>query len=88
VRGPRRQCLASTYRKEILAEGVAVQTNYLTINQAAEQYGVNRRTVRRRIADGHLPAYRMAGSRYIRIKTADLDKLLTPVPTGGSYASS
>ena len=61
-----------------------MQTDYLTINQAADRYGVHRRTIRRRIAAGHLPAYRMAGgSRLVRIKSADLDALLTLIPAGG-----
>lgn len=56
---------------------------YLTLHDAAEEYGVSQRTIRRRIADGSLPAYRMTGSRLIRIKAADLDRLLTPIPTSG-----
>lgn len=51
----------------------------LSINQAAERVGVSRDTIRRRIADGTLPAHRM-GPKLIRIHPADLERLYRPVP--------
>ncbi|MBA8964761.1 excisionase family DNA binding protein [Rhodococcus percolatus] len=45
---------------------------------AAEQFGVSERTIRRRIADGSLRAYRM-GPRMIRIDTDQLDEVLRPL---------
>ncbi len=53
---------------------------WATLATGAEQYGVSERTLRRYIAAGELPAYRL-GPRQIRIKLADLDALMTPIPT-------
>jgi excisionase family DNA binding protein len=44
---------------------------WLTIPQAAESLGVSTDTVRRRIADGTIPATRL-GPRLIRIRLSDL----------------
>lgn len=53
----------------------------LTLAEASEYVGVHPKTLRRRIADGHLRAYRMAGSRLIRVKADDLDALFRVVPS-------
>lgn len=45
------------------------------INTAAEILATSTKFVRRRISDGTLKAHRIAGSRLIRIKRADLDAL-------------
>ena len=50
--------------------------------QAADYLGITDRTLRRMIAAGKLPAYRL-GPRLLRIDVADLDALLRPVPVGG-----
>lgn len=50
--------------------------------QAAEYLGITDRTLRRMIAAGDLPAYRL-GPRLLRIDVADLDALMRPVPAGG-----
>ncbi len=52
----------------------------LTIAQAAERAGVSTDTIRRRISDGTLSAYRL-GPRLIRIEAASLDAMLRPIPT-------
>ena len=57
--------------------------NYMSIQDAAKYLGVTTKTIRRRIADESLPAYRI-GTRLIRIDQADLDQLLVPVITSGS----
>jgi len=59
----------------------------LGITEAAAYLGVSRDTVRRRIADGDLPAHRL-GPKLIRINVADLDHLRRPIPTaaGGGHA--
>jgi excisionase family DNA binding protein len=49
------------------------------ISEAAKILAVDHCTVRRFIASGKLPAYRV-GDRLIRINRADVDKLLVPVP--------
>ena len=51
-----------------------------SLTQAAERTGLSVRTLRRRIADGHLPAYR-SGPRVIRLDPDDVDRLLTRIPT-------
>lgn len=52
--------------------------NLVSMRIAAEQFGVSERTIRRRIADGSLRAYRM-GPRMIRIDTDQLDEVLRPL---------
>lgn len=53
---------------------------YVTLKDSAEYLGVTERTIRNFIARGDLPAYRI-GNRALRIDRADLDKIITPVPT-------
>jgi excisionase family DNA binding protein len=55
-------------------------SKYLTLAQAAELLGVHTRTIRRRIADGQLRAYRL-GPRLVKVAAADVEALLTPIPT-------
>lgn len=50
--------------------------------QAAEYLGITDRTLRRMIAAGDLPAYRL-GKKMLRVDMADLDALLRPIPAGG-----
>lgn len=47
---------------------------------AAEMYSVTEKTLRRRISDGALPAYRF-GPRQIRVKLADVEALLVRIPS-------
>lgn len=54
---------------------------HISLQQAGVILGVSDDTVRRRIADGSLPASRIAGSRLIRVKRSDVKALLKPVPT-------
>lgn len=49
-----------------------------SIPQAAAPKGVSTKTVRRWVASGVLPAYRL-GPRLIRIRAADLDALGAPL---------
>ncbi len=53
---------------------------YLSLEQAAEITDQSIRTLRRRISDGSLPAYRL-GPRIIRIKLDDLQALARRIPT-------
>ena len=53
---------------------------YLTLAEAAEMYGVSERTLRRRISEGRLPAYRI-GPRAIRVSVADVENLARRIPT-------
>lgn len=61
--------------------GTAAGRRLLTLADAALRAQTSQKTIRRRIAEGHLPAMRMAGSRLLRIDPADLDALFRPVPT-------
>ncbi len=58
------------------------QRDLLTLDAAAEVLGVCTATVRRRITDGSLRAYR-TGKRLIRIRAQDLDELLREIPSAG-----
>ena len=54
----------------------------LTIETAADMLAVHPRTIRRYIAAGDLPAYRL-GPRQIRVRHDDVTALLSPIPTVG-----
>lgn len=56
--------------------GIPAGAKALTLEQAAEQWQVSPRTLRRRIAEGRLTAYR--DGRAIRLKPEDVDALFTP----------
>jgi len=59
------------------------QRVYVGILEAAAYLDVATKTVRRLIATGQLPAYRL-GNRVLKVKLADLDGVLTPVPNGAA----
>jgi len=52
---------------------------YLSLDQAAEMMSLSVKTIRRRIADGTIPAYQ-CGRRPIRIRLDDLESALRRVP--------
>jgi excisionase family DNA binding protein len=54
---------------------------YLSLSEAADLMSVSVKTLRRRIADGTIPAYR-CGRRVIRIRVEDLELALLPIPSG------
>lgn len=56
---------------------------YCTIAEAAEYIGATPAFIRKLIARGDLPAYRI-GKRAIRIDIRDVDALLKPIPTVGT----
>ncbi|HLK73625.1 MAG TPA: excisionase family DNA-binding protein [Streptosporangiaceae bacterium] len=56
-----------------------------SIASAAEALDVSERTIRRRIADGSLRAYRV-GPRLIKVDRAEVDKLIRPVHAAGNGA--
>ena len=58
-------------------------TPWSTRAGAAEYGGCTERTIDRLIQSGELPAYRF-GSKSIRIKRADLDKLFVPIAADGA----
>ncbi|ATG51927.1 excisionase [Brachybacterium vulturis] len=57
---------------------------YVTQSTAAEYLNVTDRTIRNLIARGDLTGYRL-GARAIRVDRAELDALLTPIPTAGDH---
>ena len=62
------------------------QTQHLTsIANAAEQTGLSAKTIRRYIAEGRLPAYRL-GPRMIRVDLDDIDRLWQPLPASDAEA--
>lgn len=60
----------------------AVERKNMTLKEAADWYGVSERTLRRRIAEGKLRAYRV-GPRTIRVSVEDLDALAVRIPSAG-----
>ena len=58
--------------------------DWLSPPGAARAYGFALSTIWRRINDGTLPAYKVAGTRSVRIKRADLDALMIPFHGGGA----
>ncbi len=62
------------------------QRRIASINAAAEYAGVSTKTVRRYIASGRLTGYRI-GPRLIKIDLAEVDALLSPIPTVGAGAA-
>ena len=55
--------------------------NYLSLTSVADAADVSTKTIRRRIADGTLPGYRIGGQ--VRIKESDLALLARRVPAVG-----
>lgn len=54
--------------------------HYLSPAEVAEAHGISERTIRRWIAEGRVPAYRI-GKRRIGIKPEDSNALAEPIPT-------
>lgn len=63
----------------------AISRKNLKLREAAEWYGISERTLRRRIAEGRLPAYRV-GPRSIRVAAEDVEALATRIPTADPAA--
>ena len=57
----------------------------ITIADAAARWQVHPRTIRRRIAEGSLTAYRV-GPHLIRLDADELDAMLRPIPAAGAVA--
>lgn len=68
-----------------MPEQHTTQRRWLSQAEAAEHIGVTDRTLRRMIAAGDLPAYRL-GKRLTRIDQSDLDACLRRIPTTGGAA--
>ncbi|MBM6401441.1 excisionase family DNA-binding protein [Phycicoccus sonneratiae] len=59
---------------------IAARRSYESLSQAAVRTGISTKTLRRRIADGTLTAYRCG--RLIRLDPEDVDRILVKVPNG------
>ena len=57
-----------------------------SIPEAAEYASVCTKTLRRRIADGTLPAYRL-GPRVLRVDLDELDAAMRPIPSARGGAA-
>ena len=57
-------------------------SEYMSVGETAESLGVSQDTIRRRISDGTIPAYRIAG-KAIRLRRADLDALVRLISVDG-----
>lgn len=55
---------------------------YASIDDAAAYVGLNPRTIRRWIAAGRLPGYRLG--RLVRVDLNELDALAAPIPTAAA----
>lgn len=65
---------------------VVQESDYLTVAQAAAMLQVDQSTIRRWLDQGRLPAYRV-GARHLRLKRADVDRLVVPAPRGSDEAA-
>jgi excisionase family DNA binding protein len=54
-----------------------IESDLLTVAEAADLLKVDRSTVRRWISGGSLPAYRV-GQRFVRVRRADLAAVISP----------
>lgn len=61
---------------EKTSTGARTRSRYITLQQAADDTQMATRTLRRYIAEGKLPAYRLG--RTIRLLPEDVDALFTP----------
>lgn len=57
---------------------------FISLSTAAEILGISVRTLRRRIAEGKLSAFR-TGRRIIRVRLRDLEHVLREVPSAKGY---
>ena len=56
-------------------------TAFESLDSAAQRLALSRKTIRRLVARGELAGYRVAGTRSIRVKCADVEALMARIPT-------
>ena len=59
--------------------------HFETIADAAQRHACSTKTIRRRIAEGQLSAYRF-GPHLIRLDPREVEALLRPIPTANTAA--
>ncbi len=69
--------------KRYSQQTTATRRQFESLASASERTGLSTRTLRRRIAQGLLPAYR-GGPRVLRLDPEDVDRLMTRIPTVGA----
>ena len=57
-----------------------VETEWVSLSEAAKIYAVSTYTLRRRISSGDLPAVKL-GYKLIRVRISDLDRLFPAIST-------
>jgi excisionase family DNA binding protein len=62
----------------VTRDDIITRREVVTIQQAADYLGVSHKTIRRRISDGTLPAFRVAGGP-IRLLASDVEAAKIPV---------
>lgn len=67
-----------------MANSPKARRRLATLAEAADYAACSPRTLRRRVADGTLPAYRLG--RLLRVDLDELDAALRPIPTAGGAA--
>ncbi|QGF22435.1 helix-turn-helix domain-containing protein [Raineyella fluvialis] len=58
----------------------------VTMQVAADAYGLSVRTIRSYVAQGLITGYRMPGGRAIRVEMNEIDRAITTIPTVGTIA--
>ena len=66
----------------ILATSAAMNSIFLTVDQAAQLLHVSKQTIRQRIRDGELPAKRLRGGQTVLIDQKDVLALLEDIVPG------
>lgn len=65
------------------------QRTTLTVPEAARSLGISPKTLKRRINDGTIPAWRFGtNSRTMLVKVSDLEQALVQVPTAAMWGDS
>lgn len=67
-----------TNSKSPTRDDIRTRHEAVTITEAADYLGVSHKTIRRLIANGKLPAYRVAGGP-IRVLASDVEALKIPI---------
>lgn len=62
------------------AHAATATPRYVSIQYASKYLGLTDAGLRKFIAEGRIPAYRL-GKRALRVDVQDLDNLLVPLPT-------
>ena len=63
-----------------ISQNSRVETEWVSLREAAKIYAVSTYTMRRRISSGDLPAVKL-GYKLIRVRISDLDRLFPAIST-------